>query len=243
MLNVIYSEFLKLKKSYIIFLVFIGGSVIPGFMDLAIMASGEKSKTFEKYVYNIELINFSLIYGILFALIAGYIFCREYGDKTASTLYAYPINRIKIFIGKLIIIYALITIVYFIQIVTMYLGYYMLYGAIEYNLIINDIKVNICSLLFQFLLIPIPILIANISKNIVITVSYGILSFIITAVFGSSKFFYAKYIPLLTPYFCAKYFYYPTKIDMRAAVTYAIVCFVVSVIACIYQYNKTDMIC
>ncbi|MBW6410739.1 ABC transporter permease [Clostridium weizhouense] len=241
MLNVIYSEFLKLKKSYIILLVLIGGSVNPGFMDLAIMVSGEKNRTFEKYVYNIELINFSLIYGILFALIAGYIFCREYSDKTASTLYAYPISRVKIFIGKLIIIYALITIVYFIQMVTMYLGYYMLYGSIEYKLIINDIKVNICSLLFQFLLIPIPIFIANISKNIVLTVSYGILSFIITASLTRMKSFYIKYIPLLTPYFCAKNFYYPGKVDMMAAITSGIICFVISIALCIYQYNKTDM--
>ena len=67
-------------------------------------------------------------------------------------------------------------------------------------------KANIISMLFQFLLIPIPILISTISKNIILPIGYGILGFMISAFFGSSDFIYAKYIPLLTPYFVAVIF-------------------------------------
>ena len=35
------------------------------------------------------------IYSIIFSLIAAYVFSREYTDKTANILYAYPISRMK----------------------------------------------------------------------------------------------------------------------------------------------------
>ncbi|MTK13160.1 MAG: transporter, partial [Clostridiaceae bacterium] len=178
MLNIIYSEFLKLKKSYIISVSLIGGVIMSILMASGNLLAGI-SMSFEKFACNIEQMNAEILNIVLFSLIAGYVFSREFTDKTSSIVHTYPISRMKIFISKLITIYILIFLVYFIQCISTYLSYYIADGIVPSSiLIMNNIKANIVSMLFQFLLIPIPILIANISENIMIPAVYGILGFI-----------------------------------------------------------------
>jgi len=73
------------------------------------------------YRVNIELICFQFLYIVFFSLIASYIFSREFTDKTANTLFVYPSSRIKIFIGKLLTLYIMITFMYFIQFISTHL--------------------------------------------------------------------------------------------------------------------------
>ncbi|BCZ49231.1 hypothetical protein psyc5s11_52980 [Clostridium gelidum] len=243
MLNIIYCELLKLKKSYIIYVVLIGGMFMSILMNLVILVSEERVRTFESYSSNTEHINLLLLYIILFSLIVGYVFSREFTDKTSSILYTYPISRIKIFIGKLITIDILISLVYLVEIISIYLGYYVLYHTLpEHTFIISHIKYNIYSLIFQFLLIPIPILITNIGKNIMLPVVYGVVGTIVTNVIGESDFLIAKHFPLAVPYNFIKKLYWPNLTDLNYSVISGMSCFIISMIICIYQYNKDDII-
>lgn len=243
MLNIIYCELLKLKKSYIMHVVLIGGMFMSILMNLVILVSNERHRTFESYSSNTEIVNFLLLYIILFSLIVGYVFSREFTDKTSSIVYTYPISRIEIFIGKLITIYILISLVYLVEIISIYLGYYILYHTLpESTFIISHIKYNIYSLIFQFLLMPIPILITNISKNIMLPVVYGIVGTIVTNVLGESDFLFARYFPLAVPYNFIKKLYYPNLVDLKYNVISGISCFIISMIICIYQYNKAEII-
>ena len=200
-------------------------------------------QTFEQYSSNIEMLNFLLLYTILFSLIAGYVFSREFTDKTSSIVYAYPISRIKIFIGKLITIDMLISLVYLVEVISIYLGYYILNHTLpESTFIISHIKYNIYSLIFQFLLIPIPILITNMSKNIILPVIYGIVGTIVTIVSSGKMFQIAEYFPLIAPYKFIIKIYSPNLIDLNYSVISGILCFIISMIICIYQYNKDDIV-
>lgn len=240
MLNIIYSEFLKLKKSYILSVSLISGVIMSIFMILGNLLAGI-GMSFENFVCNIEQMNFSILDIILFSLIAGYVFSREYTDKTDSILYTYPISRMKIFISKLITIYILIFLVYFIQCISMYLSYYIADGIIPSStLIMTDIKANTVSMLFQLLLIPIPILIANISKNIMIPLVYGILSFIASGFIGSD-YPYAAYIPFMAPHISAVCFYFPKDINFNHIIISSILCFILFMPICIYEFNNKDI--
>ncbi len=240
MLNIIYSEFLKLKKSYILSVSLISGVIMSIFMVLGNLLAGI-GMSFEKFVWNIEQMNFSMLNIILFSLIAGYVFSREFTDKTDSILYTYPISRMKIFISKLITIYILIFLVYFIQCISMYLSYYIANGIVPSStLIMTDIKANIVSMLFQFLLIPIPILIANISKNIMIPLVYGILSLISSGFIGADSP-YAAYIPFMSPHVSVAYFYFPKYINFNHIIISSILCFILFMPICIYEFNKKDI--
>jgi ABC-2 type transport system permease protein/bacitracin transport system permease protein len=110
LLNIIYCELLKLKKSYIIPVAVIGGMFMSILFGLASLVFKENMQTFEQYSSNLEILNILVLYTILFSLIAGFVFSREFTDRTSSVIYACSISRIKIFIGKLITIDMLISI-------------------------------------------------------------------------------------------------------------------------------------
>lgn len=217
-------------------MILIGGIFSTLLMNLAITIGGDKTRTFISYCSNIEMINYLLLYTILFSLMSGYIFSREFSDKTSSITYTYPMSRNKIFIAKIIIIYTLIFLVYLIEVVSIYLGYYIINHTLpESTFIINHIKHNIGSLFFQFLLMPIPILIANVSRNIMLPVVYGVVGEIIMNTIGDEHF------PLLAPYYFIEKVYKPNLIDLHYSVIGGILCFIISVPICIYHYNKHDI--
>lgn len=243
MLNIIYCEILKLKKSYIIPVSVIGGMIMSILFELAALVFKDSMQTFEQYSSNLEIPNILLLYTILFSLIAGYVFSREFTDKTSSVVYAYPVSRIKIFIGKFITIDALITLVYVVKVISIFLGYYIVNHIMpESNLTISYVKYNIYSLIAQFLIIPIPILITNMSKNLIVQVVYAILGTIVTMISSGKMFQHSEYVPLIAPYKFIKKIYRPNLIDLNHSVISGILCFIISMTICIYQYNKDDII-
>ena len=224
-------------------LILIGGIFSTILMNLAVFISAQKYRTFESYASNVEKLNFVILYTVLFSLIAGYAFSREFTDKTSSTVYSYPINKIKIFIGKLITIYILISLVYFVEFISIYLGYYMLYPTCsEFTFLDNHIKFYLYSLVFQLSIIPIPMLIANFSRNIMMSVVYGVVGTVITAVLSESDLLFAKHFPLKVPFNFIKKLYEPNLIDLKYSIISGSVCFIISISICMYHYNKQDIV-
>lgn len=239
MLNIIYCELLKLKKTYMVHVALVCAMFMSVIMVLGQLIIKEKMQPFIKHASTIEMINILLLYTILFSLIAGYVFSREFVDKTASIVYGYSIPRIKIFIGKLIAIYILIFLVYVVKFISLYLEYYILtYTLPESTFIFSHIKYNIYSLIFEFLIIPIPILIANLSKNIMLPVVYGVVGTIATNALGNKL----EYSPLIIPYKAIEKLFKPNLVDLKYCVISGVLCFIISISMCIYQYNKDDII-
>ncbi|OAA86030.1 ABC transporter permease [Clostridium ljungdahlii] len=242
MLNMIYSELFKLKKTYIPPLVLIGGTIMTILMFVARHIT-EVNMSFEKYAYNIEETNFIMLFIVLFSIISAYIFSREFADKTADVLYAYGKSRIKIFMSKLIVIYILIFLTYIIEIISMLLSYYFLNGSLpEGHIIIRNLNANSLSILFQFLLVPIPILISNLSRNIIIPAAYGILGFILSSLIATESFSHiAKYIPIMSPWLSAEYFYSKEHVDLNYITISSVLCFIFFISISIYEFNRKDI--
>lgn len=236
MLNSIYCEFLKLKKSYIWIVILVSGLTMTSFLDLIILITKDK-RTFESYASNTEMVNLLILYTILFSLITGYVFSREHEEKTSNILYSYPMTRIKIFMAKLITIDILILCVYLIELISIYLGYYFLYKKLpESTFIVNHIIQNIYSLIFQYLLIPIPILITNISRNIMAPVVYGIIVDILKGTIAN------EYFPFFAPYYFVMETYKPNLTKIMYSAVGSIICFIIFMGISIYQYNKADIV-
>lgn len=236
MLNSIYCEFLKLKKSYIWIVILVSGLTMTSFLDLIILITKDK-RTFESYASNTEMVNLLILYTILFSLITGYVFSREHEEKTSNILYSYPMTRIKIFMAKLITIDILILCVYLIELISIYLGYYFLYKKLpESTFIVNHIIQNIYSLIFQYLLIPIPILITNISRNIMAPVVYGIIVDILKGTIAN------EYFPFFAPYYFVMETYKPNLTKITYSAVGSIICFIIFMGISIYQYNKADIV-
>lgn len=241
MINIIYSEILKLKKSKILLLIIVATLAMPIMLNGAILLS-QDDRTFESYVFNSEGINFWMIFGILFSIVGGYVFSREYSEKTDSTLFSYPCSRTKIFFGKLIVVYILIFLTCVIQSVFAYLSYYLLFGVLDKNLVIDDIIVNLKAMLFQMSIVIIPILLANLKKNMVLPIIYGVFSMCLSLVMENVGFEYSKYNPLIGSVLCFSHQYEEYYVDVNSSAIATSVCFIIFIMISIYQYSKTDMV-
>ena len=206
MINIIYSEILKLKKSNYIVMTLTSALGMVILMNIAILLTNDKKRTFNSYSYNIGQINSVIVFTMIFCMIASYSFIREFNDKTASTLYSYPFVRIKIFFGKLFVIYLIIALIYLIQCIAIYLSYYKLFGILEKDQIILNIKVNVYSMLFQMSSIPIVILIGNLKENIIMPIVYGITTAVINGLCDSSFISSIKYNPFIGSVSVFKYY-------------------------------------
>ena len=241
MLNVIYSEFLKLKKSYILIIALISGILMPGIRiisnilnDYSIIPLKDRERFFQYDVLGIDRMSILIVYIIIFCLIAAYIFSSEY---------TYPISKGKIFVGKLITICIIIVFIYLIRILTTYLGLYMEWGVLpSIKFIYKDMKVNIYSVLLQFLLIPIPVFIANSTKNIIFPIIYGLLGTVIVGLLlGSGAKVYSQFFPLTLPALPFYYYHKGDPIDFVITIGSAVITFGLFMCLCIYQYNNADI--
>lgn len=250
MLNIIYSEFLKLKKSYILIIALISGILMPGMEiikniknDCSAVPLSDRERFFQYDVFDIDRMSILMIYSIIFSLIAAYVFSREYTDKTSNILYTYPIRKGKIFLGKFITIYIVIIFVYLIQMVATYLGLYIQWGGLpSIKFISKDIKVNIYSVLLQFLLIPIPVLIANITKTVIFPIIYGLLGDVIVGLLlGSGANIYSQFCPLTLPALPFYHYHKGDPIDFIITIGSALITFCLFMFLCIYHYNNADI--
>ena len=92
-------EFLKLKRSNI-FLLSLGGAILPPLlMFIAVTTFGE-GNTFEMLFTNVNMYMSAVFAVLLFAIIIAYLFGREYNEHTLKTMLTIPISREKFLLAK-----------------------------------------------------------------------------------------------------------------------------------------------
>jgi bacitracin transport system permease protein len=133
--------------------------------------------------------------------------------------------------------------VYLIQILTTYLGLYIEWGVLpSAKFISSDIKVNICSILLQFLLMPIPILIANITRNIIVPIVYGLLGDVMVGLLlGAGANIYSQFCPLTLPILPFYHYHKGYPIDIVIVSGSAVITFSLFMFLCTYHYSKVDI--
>ncbi|MDK8182844.1 ABC transporter permease [Paenibacillus sp. UMB4589-SE434] len=108
MVDLVYTELLKLKRAKMFLVSVIGASAAPIMMYLAYL--NMKSKTpdepisFELSFYNTNLNVLLLIGPLLYGVITAYLFNREYAEDTLKNLLTIPVSRTNLIISKLILL-------------------------------------------------------------------------------------------------------------------------------------------
>ncbi|NOH16112.1 ABC transporter permease [Clostridium cochlearium] len=242
MYNILYSEFLKLKKSPVFLLLIIGAIAEPLLMFFGELFRGDIVE-WERYMGNIQAMTFLIVGLLLFTLIASYIYVREFTEKVVYTAYSYPASKTKIFICKLITVFACIAFVYVLQfITTLITGSIIDHEPLAMDFLILNVKIYCYSLLFQFTIVPLAIFIASISRNLVVPMGYSVIGSIIT-IFISGLKEYNLYFPL----------YYPIMPTMSVienkmkivihshSIIIAAMFFIITSLLCILYYEKHDI--
>jgi len=109
LVNLLYCELLKLKRSKMLLISFLGALVTPSMM----IADGIKihySKpdtiiTFADLYDSCSLYTMMLFGLIVYSVIAAYLFSREYTEKTLKTILTVPVSKLTFIISKFIMLF------------------------------------------------------------------------------------------------------------------------------------------
>lgn len=258
MLHVIYCEFSKLKKSYLYVVLLAVALFFPVLLLVGWTIQGAHV-TWNKYLLQIEQISVLFLNLSLFAMTAAYIFTREYSYNTAHSLFCYPAGRIKIFISKVVVTIAVSSATLILQLGLGILGGLVLqHEPLTISIITGHLRMTLFILIYECAILPIAILIALLSKNVIMPVVYGgfvsVLILITSEIRSISIETLKEYVPFFYPiqilfnsirgsdldpsgYVLVKsgvYLYAPPCII-------ALSVFVVGLLSCILYYSKTDI--
>lgn len=107
LVNLLYAELLKLRRSAMLLISTIGASVVP---FMVVVASYVQIKTenpapvikFHELFSNANLYTVLVVGVPLYGVVAAYIFNREYMDDTLKNLLTIPVSRINLILSKLL---------------------------------------------------------------------------------------------------------------------------------------------
>jgi bacitracin transport system permease protein len=103
-INILFTEFMKLKRSKILWLIPAAG-LIPVIVMIpnAFNNLSFKVKGWPYFIADFLLTMNQLIPSV-FILFTGYVFSREYQDNTISFIYSHPVSRVSILISKMVLL-------------------------------------------------------------------------------------------------------------------------------------------
>ncbi|QEK13128.1 hypothetical protein FQB35_12800 [Crassaminicella thermophila] len=192
MLNLLYTEVLKLKRAKIMWLLPIGG-LLPTLLSLIIIINNLKNYNIHwESAFKNNFVFMTLIMGVaLFSLISGYVFSREYTENTANTLYTYPVDKSKFIFAKLMVIFIMIYITLAINYVSLLVGGMMLIKEpMTGSLLIDTMKSQLLIGIMFFALSPVSALLGVIGKNVIPPIVLGISGVITNIVVVNSKYIF-----------------------------------------------------
>jgi|GEM_PF-1520313 hypothetical protein len=256
MVNILLAEILKLKRSKILLLIPLGG-LIPVLLMLLVYMDSQASSIIKTYVFGWEyFLDVTLYYANItcpafFAILAGYIFTREYQLLTINSLFTYSFSRMKIFTAKMIIIIILMTVTFLLTIFfTMIFGLLLTKNRLLPDTLLDFVKINIEMVFINILLIFLAVLVSILVKNIIAPIVLGIIYIFGYAVLNRS---FSVYVPSCLSSLFATYFtsqlgknhpvmtHFELLPDIGTAFHTLIIVSSVSFIACIIYYRYSDV--
>ncbi|NFN86830.1 hypothetical protein FDF31_16225 [Clostridium sporogenes] len=173
MLDGLYSEFLKLKRTGYYIAITLVGLICLQFSTInKQMAS---SLNWYGYFFKFEFIAFSIFFALVIPNIIGIIFIREFRYKTAPIEFSYPNGRFGAFINKFLMSIIVTAIIYLMSYIFIVLkGIIFLKDTLSLAPLINHFKIFMISFIFQVALIPMAILVALMGKSMIVSSIYSI---------------------------------------------------------------------
>lgn len=178
MVNLLYTELLKLRRSYMFIISLIGAFVAP-FLDYIMYYQYKKEKSvnvsINEFADQTNMFVMILIGTMLYGLIATYLFNREYEEDTLKNLLTIPVNRTKLVFSKMILLFGWIEILsIFAVVLTIIFSFLGGFKGITIENILSIVKDFILGGAISFLLTMPVILITLLFKNYVPSIVFTI---------------------------------------------------------------------
>lgn len=191
MFRIFETEMIKIKRSLLIWIIPIASFIIA---FICISYPTATSDVWDSAFMN-NLVFWSLLVGpALFSLFTGFIFSREYNEKTINSLFCYPFKPYKIFLCKIattfiLILFSLLN--SFLLIILM--GKFINLPNLSLVMVIKYFKLYIMLAVLQLCFIPLYALLSTFTKNYILPIGIGIIIALIGGIL--SNFQYGKFFP------------------------------------------------
>ncbi|MED0676797.1 ABC transporter permease [Aneurinibacillus thermoaerophilus] len=193
MINLLYTELLKLKRSKMFLISVLGAAVAPFMVVVAsyIYMKTEDSHqiiTFPELFSETNLYTVLLIGVPLYGVVSAYLFNREYLEDTLKNLLTIPVSRISLIMSKLIILFMWIMFLTFVAWgLTLFLGVLGQFQGLSPLLIVKSLGNFMTGGLLLFILSTPIVLVAVVMKNYVPTIIFTIVITLINVMSGNSE--------------------------------------------------------
>lgn len=196
MFRVVIAEIIKLWGTKILWLIAIG-SLFP----LAINTFGAINRNFAWetfYFFNWNTTHF-LLGPIFFSLFIGYVFAREYLEKTINPMFTYPYKKSHFLIGKYFISLLMIFFTSLFSLIgTLLIGSVIITEPLTKDIILGMIKGNSVTILLQWLLVTPAMFFTIIGRSYIPAVIIGILAVVSSVmIMGTDYNMYFPYTAVL----------------------------------------------
>ncbi len=196
-------EFLKIKRSPLILLSFLGISIVPLLMGVIFSknVNGVDGTTFASFVEDVQMMNLMVMGIMMFGLITSYVFSKEFEENTLKSTLAIPVRRSRLLWDKFLVVFVWIMCLLVANVIEVVV-ISMIWGveglnlssiATAFGMAIRD------GLIFMPLLTPI-VLVTLLVRRYVAGIVFSITVVVINVVALSSEVYYAYYpytIPLV----------------------------------------------
>ncbi|WP_234122655.1 ABC transporter permease [Clostridium hydrogenum] len=240
MFSFIYAEMLKMKKSKVILGLAITSVILPAFWLVLSLFSTTSPRSFEATTREIEDITFLILETLVFILLSNYVFVKEYYYGTENIEYIYPVNRVIIYSSKLLTNYMIMSFIYIIYFIVVFLGLTFTIGIPDIKkMFFSHFKAYMISILLQFYIVPIMVVIGNMLKRYVLSICSATFIFLLSCLlFFANKYKYWPFIFQYIPIFNAD------NIGMKFNIVYllvsSLIIFLVTFLLGAFQFSYMD---
>lgn len=193
MINLIYTEILKIKRSQMFLISCIGAATAPFVIFIAYMNMKSKKPDvpilFHEVFAEVNLYTILLIGVPLYGIITAYIYNREYLENTLKNILMIPVSRIKFFIGKFTLLLIWIIILTLISwLLTLIFGLIGGFEGLTTNILLESLKQFLIGGIFLYFLSTPVIFLSIILKNYVSTIVFTLVITMINVLIVKSDY-------------------------------------------------------
>lgn len=241
MVNVLYGELLKWKRSKMLWLIPIG-ALLPVLLDYFVALHKLERVPFitwsELFASDLQMMTM-LMCPALFALFTGYTFAREYQERTINNFLTVPRSRIQLLLGKYAIMLLLMAVTLLLSYaLTLVSGFALKHDALTLTVLRDAAVKSALMLVLQFALISITATVSILGKSYVPAMGLGVFAVISELTIMQSK--YIMYYPWSAP---LELLFHMSRREEQTAigVTVMLAAFFVPLFFNMWYYRKADV--
>ncbi|MFK7693145.1 ABC transporter permease [Paenibacillus sp. HJGM_3] len=246
------AEMLKLKHTKMYWLILLG-AIPANLVTLSaflprVTPEGVRAAIDLQDMFYRQGMTITILAPFMFALMTGYIFSREYQERTINQLFSYPISRLSILLAKLASILLLIVVTSALSCLTVTAAGLVLAFSqpVDFAVVWSGIRMNGLACLLSFGTVPVAAAISMVGKSVIPSTVLGVFTTVVTLLGEMGHGMRGILFPWLMPYWPVRELAQGLAVSgpnpyVAPGITILAVTFIASLAFCIVYYEKSEV--